>query len=200
MDYIETDTPNMKLYKADTKETYEDISPRRGKEIYEDVVSRDAKQQASELADRYNSSYRWSRRKNKLTYPSIRVDEEIVLRALGGILAEKEWESHPGENGFPNGTPGFEETRDFILRKEVGYVLTQHILVDVKPYHPLQDLAKREGRGELEKESDKWKEVYARAFDGMEPYNGCQKYAEELGLEDVEYKGTSERGRYDLTS
>jgi hypothetical protein len=65
-----------------------------------------------------------------------------------------------------------------------------NVLVDVKPYHPLQELAVKESEGELEKESDEWKKLYAKLYDGYEGVlldSYAERYASEFNI-DVEIK------------
>jgi hypothetical protein len=176
--------------RADTSEVYKDISVSRAKEIYEGLTGVNIESSAEKLANRYNQRYNRNQRASNLTYPCIKVNKDLVIRAIAGVLTEMPFIREETMRSFPSGTPDYSAVRDLLLRKEVGWLDTEMVLVDVKPYHPLQELAVKESEGELEKESDEWKKLYAKSYDGYEGFLLnllAKRYANEFNV-DIEIK------------
>jgi hypothetical protein len=197
MDIVKKDTPVKNFVKADTSEVYEDISVPRAKEIYEALTGIDIESSAERLTRRYNQRYNSAKPgATPPTYPCIKVNEDLVIRAIAGVLTEMRFLGEETMRSFPSGTPDYSAVRDLLLRKEVGWLDTEMVLVDVKPYHPRQELAVKESEGEIEKESDEWKKMYAKLYDGYEKIildSHVEKYADEFNI-DVETKNDIDYG------
>lgn len=195
MDIVKKETPNKNFVKADTSEVYEDMSVPRARKIYKELKGVDIDSTAEWITNRCNKRY--SKKSRKSEAPSgecIKVDENIVSRAIAGALAEMRFGDKEEMKTFPSDTISCEKVYNFILRKEVGVLDTWHILPDVKPYHPLQEFEVKQLDGEIEVErgSKQWKKMFAESYEGYEGYGGgwsnkAKEYADELGL-DIDMK------------
>lgn len=192
MDIVKKETPKDGFVKADTDETYENMSVSRAKEVCEELTGVDVDSVVEELTSRYNHRYVSDENKSEPpTYPSIKVDEDLVVRAIAGVLTEMRFKQEVKMRSFPSGTPDYNRVRDLLLRKEVGWLDTEWVLPDVKPYHPLQEHTIKIWEGEIERESEEAHRSYAKSFDGFEGHgihtSTAKRLSDELGI-DIDIK------------
>mgnify|MGYP006302479617 CR=1 FL=1 len=206
MKYSTINTNGETFYKADTDETFEDISVARAVEIINSEASLRVDPESLKEEDRTTPFLRtvtgnWvinekgaiKEKSRRFSGPEVEIDRELAVRSIAGLIVEKEWMREP--SWFPNGTPDRDLVREFPFRKLLGYRRTHNVLVDVEPYHPLQELLKRSKRGEIETGSDEWKIKYARAFEGYcpdFPFDRAYDYADEFGL-DIDFRDEIDR-------
>lgn len=201
MDILKKETSGKNFVKADTSEVYEDMTVPRAREICKELKGVEIDSTAEWIANRINRNYRDAKSPTSM---HVKVNKGIVIRAIAGGLTEMRFgdESRMVES-FPPDTIGYEKVNNFILRKEVGFLDTYHVLPDVKPYHPVQELVVDclDGKVEFDKGSIEYKKAFAKSYEDYEGYGGfrsllAKDIVENLGLDfDIKIKDAFENDK-----